>query len=93
MGSGAGSATWTVAAAGYAVPNGAVVLAADAAREVATPAGDRGVRWFVSVYVLGVVGGSLVALIGCRKAGGDRAEGRGRRHRGSGGEEKDDLPF
>ena len=31
---------------------------------VATRDGDRGLRWIVSAYVLGLVGGGLVALVG-----------------------------
>ena len=29
-----------------------------------TPDGDRGLRWIVSAYVLAVIGGGLVALVG-----------------------------
>jgi hypothetical protein len=50
--------------AGYAIPEGRVAPAPDAAREVGTAAGERSVRWIVSAYVLGVVGGGLVALVG-----------------------------
>ena len=50
--------------AGYAIPDGPVAPAPDAARRVATPAGDRDVRWIISGYVVGVVGAGLVALVG-----------------------------
>jgi hypothetical protein len=50
--------------AGYAIPDRPVAAGTDATRGGATPAGDRDARWIVSVYVLGVVGGGLVALVG-----------------------------
>jgi hypothetical protein len=53
--------------AGYAVPDGPVARAPDATGEVGTRDGDRLLRRIVSAYVLGVIGGSLVALVGLSK--------------------------
>jgi hypothetical protein len=51
------------------------------------------VRWFVSVYVLGVVGGSLVALIGLSEGVGTEPNGAAGATAAAEGVEKDDLPF
>ncbi|MGH7319588.1 MAG: hypothetical protein ACRELA_08180 [Candidatus Rokuibacteriota bacterium] len=50
--------------AGSAIPDGRVGRGPGAPRELATREGDRVLRWIVSAYVLGVVGGGLVALVG-----------------------------
>jgi hypothetical protein len=50
--------------AGYAIPDGRSAREAGAPRELAAPDGDRGLRWIVSGYVLAVIGGGLVALVG-----------------------------
>jgi hypothetical protein len=50
--------------AGYAILDGRSAREAGAPRELATPDGDRGLRWIVSGSVLAVIGGGLVALVG-----------------------------
>jgi hypothetical protein len=50
--------------AGYAIPDGRSARGGGAPRELVTPHGDRGLRWIVSAYVLAVIGGGLVALVG-----------------------------
>jgi hypothetical protein len=47
--------------AGYAIPDGRVAQRTDAA---AACEEERTLRWIVSAYVLAVVGGGLVALVG-----------------------------
>jgi hypothetical protein len=50
--------------AGYTIPDGAVTHGTNATRARVAREGDRVVRWIVRTYVLGLVGGGLVALIG-----------------------------
>ena len=50
--------------AGYAVTDGLAARGSGGVRQVAARGGERVLRWIVSVYVLAVVGGILVALVG-----------------------------
>jgi hypothetical protein len=50
--------------AGYAIPDGGRARGAGAPRELATLDGDRSLRWIVLAYVLALIGGGLVALVG-----------------------------
>jgi hypothetical protein len=50
--------------AGYAISDGRRARGGGASRELATPDGERGLRWIVSAYVLAMIGGGLVALVG-----------------------------
>jgi hypothetical protein len=55
--------------AGYAIPEVRVARRVEAWRGVETHEGERGLRWIVSAYVLGVIGGGLVALVGLGRVG------------------------
>ena len=50
--------------AGSAIPDASVARGRGATRELAAREGDRVLRWIVVAYVLGIVGGGLVALVG-----------------------------
>jgi hypothetical protein len=49
---------------GYATTERRAAGGAGGTRAVAARDGERVLRWIVSVYVLGVVGGMLLALVG-----------------------------
>jgi hypothetical protein len=49
--------------AGSAMTDGCAVRVRGGTGEVATRDGERLLRWIVSVYVLAVVGGGLIALV------------------------------
>jgi hypothetical protein len=50
--------------AGHAIPGGQVARRVGAARRVETHEEERGLQRIVSAYVLAVIGGGLVALVG-----------------------------
>jgi hypothetical protein len=50
--------------AGYAMTEGRAARRSADARDVAVGDSERLLRWIVSVYVLGVMGGMLIALVG-----------------------------
>lgn len=50
--------------AGYAIPDGRRARGAGAPRALATPDVDRGLRRLVVAYVLALIGGGLLALVG-----------------------------
>jgi hypothetical protein len=49
---------------GYALTEGCATRGRGGTGEVAVRDGERVLRWIVSVYVLAVVGGMLIALVG-----------------------------
>ncbi len=53
---------WRIA--GSPIPEGGVARASRASRKLDVPDRDRVLRWMVLAYVLAVVGGSLLALVG-----------------------------
>ena len=55
---------WTVAARGVRDDGRAGGCGSSGMRAVAAQGGERVLRWIVSVYVLAVVGGILIALVG-----------------------------
>ena len=50
--------------AGYGMTDGRPARRSDGRRDLAARDGERVVRWIVSVYVLAVVSGILIALVG-----------------------------
>ena len=50
--------------AGYAMTDGRAARGSSGMRQVAARGGERVLRWIVSVYVLAVVSGTLIALVG-----------------------------
>jgi hypothetical protein len=50
--------------AGYAIPDGRVAQRSQAPREVDAWEGKRTLQWIVTAYVLVMVGGGCVALVG-----------------------------
>ena len=50
--------------AGYPMTDGRAARGSSGMRQVAARGGERVLRWIVSVYVLAVVGGILIALVG-----------------------------
>jgi hypothetical protein len=56
---------WRLAA--YAIPDASVTRGRGATGKFAAREGDRVLRWIVVAYVLGIVGGGLVALVGLSK--------------------------
>jgi hypothetical protein len=50
--------------AGYAMTDGRARHGGGGARAVGARDGERVLRWIVSVYMLAVVGGILIALVG-----------------------------
>ena len=50
--------------AGYALTDGRAARGSGGARDVVVRDGERVLRWIVSAYVLAVVSGILIALVG-----------------------------